>query len=936
MNRIYKPYIIFATITVPQILIFVIFSKIFYIINSELSQRDIRFWSILGSYLGIACILFTIYGAVSFLKKKDINILWAGLMFITYILFLIIYLFNYSSIIPWNITNWMLSGIRPGMTILTLIMPALVHSMVILVHLTMDRYGVSISRDFIFLIGIPAFWYIFFQIIRITNFNGLDSLEKIVPILFIISIIVFLFFFVRIIVIVLKNKPQIWQKYLAVFVFFGALMGLTINQSFGNIMGDYSHYSYYILSIVTGVLMIIPESDNKKIRLGLFIAKSITFTFTSYFFIVFLPYLPLSLLGIIFIGLGILMLVPLALTFLHIRGLWSDYNYLKGFYNKTALVALFLIGVMVLPTFYMTTVRNDKENLDTALKYAYQRGYEDNMEYDLDLEGIKRALKNIKHVNGTNRDTFSMFNRGTPYLTSFYNWYVLDNLSISNRKIKELEEVFFGESDVYTVQQTTFDNHNQGNKDVFIQDIKVETEFDSQEEIFKSWIHFEIKNKSTFQNEYHTVFELPEGSYISNYYLYVGDEKKYGLIADKRAANWIYERIKSVRKDPGLLTYYDENKIDFKIFPFEGNETRKTGIEIVHNKPMILNIDGNIVELKDNNAINNNLKDIEIDPNIVYLSSEVKETLPIINRENEYYFLIDYSKDNEKNIDEYSNRIKDFIYKNKIEDSVREIIALNFEEKSILHKENWEAEFQNFKVKGGFYTDYTIKRILYNNYVNNSDKRPIIILVTDDINSPIIREDFSSLNFMAPEGLYYYNLNRNEELVRYSPLNQNNYEKVIDQADKIDKVPVLVYTDEKGRRFYLSNDNEDSIIIKGDKVIFEDKGLKSSKWESGVLLKAMYLNYIMHPENYFENSLNIVKESIINEVMSPLTSFIVLENEMQEKVMLEKQKEILATEKPIDIGDMTQMKEPSLLLIGFIIISWVLIKNRKNLKTSIK
>ncbi len=931
MNRLYRPYLLLITVTLPQIIIFTIFSKIFHIINSELLQEDINMWIILGTYLGISCMGFTIYSIVGWIRKKDIHPLAAIIMFISYIIFLTIYFFRYNNVIPSSVANWMLLGVRPGITMLTLIMPALAQSMLIIVHSTMKKSKVNIPKDFLFLVGVPAFWYIIIQLTFILNIDGIDGFEKIMPIIFIISAITFFFFFVRIILSVLKLKSQIWKKYLAVLVFLGSLMGLTLNQSFGNIMGDFSHYNFYILNIITGILMLIPEIDNRRIRLLLFIAKSITLVFTFYFFIVFLPYLPLSLVGIIVVGLGILMLVPLALMFLHIRQLWDDFNYLKLFYSKGVLLVLFLIGILLIPTAYGITISNDKENLDTALRYIYQRGFEDDTEANLNLPGIKRALTNIKHVKGINRNRFDVFSNGTPYLTSFYNWHVLDNLSISSEKIRNLEELFFGESDIGVSRRNNFVMQLNEDKDVYIKNIRSETKYDSKSKSFKSWVDLKVKNKTNFQNEYHTTFKLPEGSYISNYYLYVENEKKYGLIADKRAANWVYDQVKSIRRDPGLLTYFGDNNIDFKVFPFSANETRKTGIEIVHRKPIELNIDGKLIELKGDNNVTDALETIDLDQGVIYIPQSIKETLPKITRENEYYFIMDYSKGNERNIDDYKKRVSKYISENNLENSVKEIIALNFEEKRISYNNKWEESTQNFKVEGGFHLEYTIKNILYDKYVKSSDKRPIIIVVTDDKMGLVMQDDLNSFSFTAPEGVSYYNLGGNEKLIKYS-LDKLSNNFIENEVEMIHKSPVFEYKTKEGKTFYLPDNKEDSILFVdhiNHKPGFNNDDLENSKWQNGALLKAMYMNYMLHPENYFENSLSIVKGSIKKEVMSPLTSFIVLENEAQEKAMLEKQKEILSTEKPIDIGDMTTMDEPSILLIGFVVLGVIVLKKKK-------
>ena len=201
----------------------------------------------------------------------------------------------------------------------------------------------------------------------------------------------------------------------------------------------------------------------------------------------------------------------------------------------------------------------------------------------------------------------------------------MEGLTISNKKINLLERAFFGESDQEVIEEQTI------NEDIEVKKINTETTYNPEDESYTSWIDFEIKNRRNWQNEYSTVFTLPDSAYISDYYLYVGNEKKYGMLADKRAANWIYNQIKNVRKDPGLLTYIEGNKVSFKIFPFNRYETRKSGIQIVHKRPVTMNIDGNRIVL-DSNDIQNGSNEssfdaMELKSGVRIIPKEVKEKL---------------------------------------------------------------------------------------------------------------------------------------------------------------------------------------------------------------------------------------------------------------------------------------------------------------------
>jgi hypothetical protein len=77
-------------------------------------------------------------------------------------------------------------------------------------------------------------------------------------------------------------------------------------------------------------------------------------------------------------------------------------------------------------------------------------------------------------------------------------------------------------------------------------------------------------------------------------------------------------------------------------------------------------------------------------------------------------------------------------------------------------------------------------------------------------------------------------------------------------------------------------------------------------------------------------NLHIIENSFKTKIMTPLTSYIVVENEAQEKVLLEKQKQILSTKKQLDLGGATQMSEPSLWMLLIPLIGIAVLKRVKS------
>lgn len=73
-------------------------------------------------------------------------------------------------------------------------------------------------------------------------------------------------------------------------------------------------------------------------------------------------------------------------------------------------------------------------------------------------------------------------------------------------------------------------------------------------------------------------FDLPEGSLVTDSWLWVEDQIVKADIIDRWTANQIYEGIVKRRRDPSILVKNGSNNYDLKIFPLVGNKTRKVKI----------------------------------------------------------------------------------------------------------------------------------------------------------------------------------------------------------------------------------------------------------------------------------------------------------------------------------------------------------------------
>jgi hypothetical protein len=921
MRNLLNPKWLFIINTLPLVVLFFLFFGQFNIIKTLLEENSIQLWKSFGFSLGVLGILNFAFAVYLTLKKKNVPVWYGLLALLCYIPFIYLYGYNLDKIIPFSVPQWMVSG-NIFLYVGTFLMPTLAYSLFVLVsHFTSENKEYKAWVNFLIAIGIPIAGYLFSQII-LPLWQRVESefSSHILVVSIIAATLVFLFFLIRGVYILATKKADVWLKYqlawkipIAIVL---PLVGLSVNNghlfnNFGTsnsgIFGDFNNTWFYILAVTNGILICLPNLENKVYRLLLFIGRSITFAYTFYFFLVFLPFLPLSVIAIIAIGTGFLMLTPLLLFVIHINELSKGFTYLKTHFSKKLIIGISVLAIFIIPAFITTTYLKDKSVLDETLSYLYSPDY--SKQYDIDKSSLQKTLNVIKSHKDHRGSGGGIFGNGIPYLSSYFNWLVMDNLTLSDTKINTIEKIFFGNTS-FELRPENIQNNN-----VQISNISTHSTYDKSQNAWKSWVNLEISNKSenTWFSEYATTIDLPEGCWISDYYLYVGDKKEYGILAEKKSAMWIFSQIRNTNRDPGILYYLTGNKVAFRVFPFAKDEVRKTGIEILHREPIRLNIDNNLVEL--GNHEETVYENIETE-NIVYVSAEQKQKLKSTKRKPYFHFLVDISKNKSTNSTDFIKRIEQVLETNKPLSENAKISFVNCYITSTTIDNDWKGQYENQTFEGGFYLDRAIRTALFNAYQDKSKTYPVIVVVTDSIQNAVLDKDFADFKFAFPESNLFFNLDKNGILQEHSLT-----EKPIKELPEIHREcmfceTVLEYKLSDNSIAYLPNNNEPSIILKKDVFDITEKDIKEKNWQSALTLQGQWTSQILHPENSDKEWLNMVKYSFISKVMTPVTSYLVVENEAQKAMLKKKQEQALSGNKSLDLGEDTQrMSEPSLILL---------------------
>ncbi len=755
----------------------------------------------------------------------------------------------------------------------------------------------SITKEGILLVIIPIVSYIVFNTVLRDRYDILDNYLSFFAIIIAYTILILA---IRFCYVIFIKKKQSYLILNTIIVLIIPLTGLALNSYFGNAVADFSSIFFFVIPIIN-ILLLFEVKDTKK-RMLLFFIKSITYSYTLYFFIVFIPLYPLSLFALIFYGIGILILGPLFLMVLHTFHLINEYLAMKD----KKLIGIFISGFLIIPIVLTINFLFDKPNLKLALDVMY-KPYEN---VNLNLARLNRSTKNITSKR-TSRSFFDDNNifRGTPIITSWYNFIVAKDLNISNESIENIKKLYLNKDTNYSIAQTQVEEVSFKSVGFSFYDINSETIYDKKSKEFRSKI--DLKIKSNGPAEYITNFHIPEGSYISNYYLYVANEKKYGSLTDKRISNSMYNSIVRKSLDPGIINYISQNTLELKIFPFRMDEIRESGFEIVHKEPIKITIDEHEINLSNSTFSSEGIVENE---NGLFIPSYEKNKLQKIEREPKYNFIVDMSLNSD--VDKHVENLKAFIKNNDVKEE--KICFANYEMK-IVPFDDLENPSKYMDKKGGFNFNLAIKSML----LDDENGANIIVVFSDNLYDAPMVNDLIHKNLISPDTKgSYFQIDKNNILKSYSFVDN----KLLKDVDKIKLYPVLKY-----ENLYLKDDNISEVIAKKPPIV-DDISLNKSDWENGFNLNLMYKASQENNNEINNIPFEIVKKSIETNVLTPLTSYIVVETDAQEEEIKNRQNKLLESNDYNSI-EPVEMNEPSIFIFILVLILYIL---QKSLFTSFK
>ncbi|MFA0963805.1 MSEP-CTERM sorting domain-containing protein [Roseivirga sp. BDSF3-8] len=934
MRNLFNPWWLFIINTLPICILFFLYGAQYSIIQSELNPESIFLWKVFGGILGCMALLNAAYTVYLIIRKKPVSLWYAAVALCGYTVFLYVMMIHYDDLIGGAIPDWMIAENLP-LYPLTFLMPTLAFVMAELIYkLTPSRSSQAGWLSLAGAVSIPLLFFFYISVISSLwhpdpGRFGTHALF----LLFIALTLGFLFLLFRAgYILVYKNSDRL-NKYALVwkvpFAIVFPLLGLALNQGllyndFGSSNGLFGNFGdpwFFILAVVNGILLCLPPLRKKRLRLAVFTGRSITFSYTLYFFFVLLPYLPLSIIAIIAFGLGFLMLSPSLLIVVHVRELWQDIRDLSVFYSKKLLYGLLALSFLVLPGLITATYMHDRQELFAILEYMDYPDY--SKTYEPDRKTLLKVVRNSQHTQVASRGRVSF---GTPFLSTFYHWLVMDNLVLSNTKMEKIERVFALPEHVGLQRR----QNEPQEAEVRINHSEVSSKYDEASGTWRSWVALEITNYSTSdQNgEYITTLNLPQGCYISDYYLYVGDRKEYGILAEKKSALWVYTQIRGYRRDPGILYYLTVNKVAFRVFPFLKGEVRRTGIEFVHKEPVELIIDDHTLMLGEAQVLDSEIIDGK---HAVYIPSDRKAALPPANRTPYYHFIIDASV--RASHDHIISAMDAFSKAGTERLEGAQISLVNSTVRTMDYTEKWREQVAGITLENGFFAERAMRQILARHYQDNAPAYPVMIVISDSLSEGIWPESFADMQFAVPESSAFYHLQPDGSLRTHSLISEPSLPVTNDRL--LSREFDVVQWEHEGKVHYLRLDGRASVVLKNDLFTLPEADIHEKSWQSALALQAKQMAHILHPEVAGDEWLQMVKYSFLSKVMTPATSYIVVETEAQKAMLMKKQEEVLSGNPSLDAGeDVARMSEPEWYILAALLILFIYYRQRRAAKRS--
>lgn len=947
-----NPLILLFAIAVPQAILAALNLHSFYLMSGEVSPEQGRNLSFLFAF---EMALFLGTGAYALrLLRSGRQVPWKAnwVIFLSHAAYLAVVTLaiGEGKVVPASVEAWIVPSGQLVFHQWVFVMPTVFYS-VLALSCFPTRQGrlVEIVLSIAATAGIPVLWYLGIQVFSRASLPG-----TFIAVLAALSSLVCLAGFLRLVTCLYvwadRGMPFAQSMLALVVGVAGPVGGLILNSSVP-FPTDFQSPAIYGMAIFNGVLLMIPVTNHLWLDRAIWLGRCAMLPFTTYFFLVFLPFLPLSIPAMIIMGAGCLMLVPVALMIVHTRAvLRVGAMELRDGLGKWAVVWA-LAAVSIMPGTITGLAWRDRAALQQAMDYVYSPNYREADSFKGSLWFTQRALE---HIRDQKMAAY------LPFLTEFYDQVVFGGLTLSVPKMQAIHQIFFGQPMRLEQQKDEMFSFRNRRRmavggavrtqafphNVKLVNLTTSSRIEDGCTITKTVLA--LDNMAAAQSEYVTRIQLPPGVLVSGYWLHVGTERVPGQIFEKKTAQWVYRMIRDVtRRDPGLLVYTAPNTLELRVFPFAGYEKRVTEIEFLSPPGLrgTVQIDSRPVEIASPSS----------DPAFVsgasrlILSEASASMLPEMKRRPYLHFIVDRSEGTKLVPSETVEAIRKVAAKFPEATACR-VTAANYEFSDLTegllpldHVEKLRAVPSSrwLSGRGALLYERAIKRGLlsYRDAFSASDEKspwfgsyPIFVVLSSSLADQPGETDMAWFAGVAPDADGYFAASPGASLEKYGFDGK--------RAGEVSAVPrgVRVFRSGSGlavvgsegvarvdfpqKSDFSAIEVYDPVRNRFEPVAGVQKVKEETRYARGLAAMERSEHLVEDPSEAQGTLRSIIKASRSAGVLVPSSAYIVVENSAQWKMLKLKEQQKLGNQKDLDFMESPEPSAAVVALLAGVFIAW--------------
>lgn len=849
------------------------------------------------------------------------------------------FLIGITTIIPDTIQPWILSEGNVGRWTITLFMPGAFLSLYALSKSFFSKISATNGGLIVLLttIGMPLAWYLVVSLMQPTWFGQVTIV--IIILATTTMVVLFLGGIIRFFdnIIHTPTTTTLVEKHYIIAILIGLaapLGGLALNHSIAFPV-NFQSIAVYALTVVNGLVLLLKAQGQTYAPVRLF-TRCIVYPFIFYFFLVFLPFLPLSLMAILAVGAGFLMLTPLALGLFQTKLTLDEYKLAKAKVGAQKAVFISILGLSVLPSYFLVQAFMDKNALNTSLEYFYSH---DTSAERLSESQISRSADALVQLKDRKMGI------QLPYIAGFYNAVVFGDLVLSDKKISKMYSLLTGkalpveDSSMFGPRRSSHRTLRRGGFLAPKQAVEIQELTMSQLSKEQSTVKLVLKNNSS---DTHSLFvgqlDIPEGVFISGLRLKIEGEWVTGRIFDRKTALWVFQKITEVRRDPALLYYQSAQHVQLRVYPFPSMGVRELEIDFQHHSKIDskITIAGQEVDL--NPAFN--AVSIVSQSGTSLVSDNISELA--FKREPYIHFILDYSNTASADDRQYAESI--IKVREKLGISEFRVTAANIGvSKSNTDRLLDATDLQNLSehIKGialpkmgGLWLQQAIaKEILQIQKTISFEsfhRTPIFVVLSNESFDSDTDLGLDTWSWLIPDLLGWHSYAGGN--LQFHAFQGNSASK---QNRNIVLNAVIAIQQDSGITILPANQSSILDTATGEKLsvynhslrkfsspaVLDDTLSVNSKWADYAQIWVNWRTTNLNPAEIELQRSAFLSKSRAHNMLLPLSSLIVVESPSQWEILKRKEKQSLSNHSGLDFEEEQQTPEPPwwLLLAGLLI-----------------